>query len=76
MRSPVKGTTLKTKREALGFTQVQLAAILGVQPNTVARWENGVLAVPKVVVLAMETIERSFPKPAKTKRPEKRRGSQ
>lgn len=75
MRGPVNGTTLKTKREALGFTQVQLAEILGVQPNTVARWENGVLAVPKVVVLAMETVERSFPKTAKTKRREKRRSS-
>jgi transcriptional regulator with XRE-family HTH domain len=71
----VNGTTLKTKREVLGFTQVQLAEILGVQPNTVARWENGVLTVPKVVVLAMETVERSFPKTAKTKRGEKRRGS-
>jgi len=71
----VKGTALKTKRAALGITQVQLAEILGVQPNTVARWENGVLAVPKVVILAMETVERSVPKTAKTKRPEKRRGS-
>jgi transcriptional regulator with XRE-family HTH domain len=67
----VKGKALKTKRAALGITQVQLADILGVQPNTVARWENGVLDVPKIVALAMDTVERSFINPATTKRPKK-----
>ena len=71
----MNGTTLKAKREELGFTQVRLAEILGVQSNTVARWENGVLAVPKVVGLAMETVEQTYRKTAKTNRPEKRRSS-
>jgi transcriptional regulator with XRE-family HTH domain len=53
------GKELKRKRAALGLTQVQLAEILGVQPNTVARWENGVLVIPKMVSLAIATVERS-----------------
>jgi transcriptional regulator with XRE-family HTH domain len=67
----MKGKKLKAQRAALGLTQVQLAEILGVQPNTVARWENGVLGIPKVVVLAMETVERSLGK-TRSKRPQKK----
>ncbi|MGC2239095.1 MAG: helix-turn-helix domain-containing protein [Pyrinomonadaceae bacterium] len=54
------GSELKEKRESLDMTQVKLAEILDVKPNTVARWENGVLQVPKTVELAMETVERKF----------------
>jgi transcriptional regulator with XRE-family HTH domain len=67
----MKGKKLKAQRAALGLTQVQLAEILGVQPNTVARWENGVLDIPKVVVLAMETVGRSLGK-TRSKRPQKK----
>jgi len=62
----MKGKELKARRTALGLTQVQLAETLGVQPNTVARWENGVLDVPMLVALAVETVERSFRESAKT----------
>jgi transcriptional regulator with XRE-family HTH domain len=73
----MRGRELKARRKALGTTQVELAEILGVQPNTVARWENGVLDVPKVVALAIETVERSSHKNANTKRrPEKKRPAQ
>jgi len=68
----MKGKDLKARRAALGITQVQLAEILGVQPNTVARWENGVLDVPRVVALAMDTVERSSRRFTKTKRPGKK----
>jgi transcriptional regulator with XRE-family HTH domain len=51
---------LRGKRIALGFTQAQLAEILDVKPNTVARWERGLLSVPRTVELAMETVERLF----------------
>jgi len=71
----MKGKELKARRAALRMTQVQLAEILGVQPNTVARWENGVLDVPRVVVLAVDTVERSFRKLTKTKRPAKKHAS-
>lgn len=71
----MKGKELKARRAALRMTQVQLAEILGVQPNTVARWENGVLDVPRVVVLAVDTVERFFRKLTKTKRPAKKHAS-
>lgn len=45
------------------MTQVELAGRLDVQPNTVARWENGVMVVPKMVDLALKAIEaESTPK--------------
>jgi transcriptional regulator with XRE-family HTH domain len=53
----VKGQKLKQKREFLGLTQAKLAEILDVKPNTVARWENGVLVVPKIIELAMLAIQ-------------------
>jgi len=43
---------------SLGFNQAELAALLDIKPNTVSRYETGVLAVPKVVELALEGIER------------------
>ncbi|MBA2733851.1 MAG: helix-turn-helix domain-containing protein [Acidobacteria bacterium] len=56
---------MRDKRIALGLTQAQLADILDVKPNTVARWERGLLAVPRTVELAMETIERIYKKSGK-----------
>jgi transcriptional regulator with XRE-family HTH domain len=56
---------LREKRIALGLTQAQLAEILDVKPNTVARWERGLLLVPRTVELAMETVERMYKKSKK-----------
>lgn len=61
----MEGDELKEKRIALGLTQAQLAEILDVKPNTVARWERGLLAVPRTVELAMETVERMYKKSAR-----------
>lgn len=61
----MEGEKLKEKRIALGLTQAQLAAILDVKPNTVARWERGLLSVPRTVELAMETVERMYKKSGK-----------
>ncbi len=58
----MEGDKLREKRIALGLTQVQLAEILEVKPNTVARWERGLLSVPRTVKLAMETVERLYKK--------------
>ena len=54
----MNGTELKERRAVLGFTQARLAEVLAVKPNTVARWERGLLAVPQTVALAMATVER------------------
>ena len=54
----MKGKELKRRRRALKLTQVELSEILGVRSNTVARWENGVSPIPKLVPLAIETVER------------------
>jgi transcriptional regulator with XRE-family HTH domain len=61
----MEGEKLKEKRIVLGLTQAQLAEILDVKPNTVARWERGLLAVPRTVELAMETVERMYKKGGK-----------
>ena len=61
----MEGDELKEKRLALGLTQAQLAEILDVKPNTVARWERGLLVVPRTVELAMETVERMYKKSGK-----------
>jgi transcriptional regulator with XRE-family HTH domain len=54
----MNGTELKERRAVLGFTQARLAEVLDVKPNTVARWERGILTVPHTVALAMATVER------------------
>ncbi len=42
----------------MDLTQAQLASELGVQPNTISRYENEDLKIPKAVQLALETVER------------------
>lgn len=61
----MEGEKLKEKRAELGLTQAQLAEILDVKPNTVARWERGLLPVPRTVELAMATVERMYKKSGK-----------
>ena len=39
--SSVSGADIKSLRKKLGLTQVEFASLLGVAPNTVARWERG-----------------------------------
>lgn len=56
----MEGIELKKRREKLGLTQSALADILEVKPNTVTRWENGVLPISKTVELAFERVEIDF----------------
>jgi len=46
-------TDLRRLRRGLNLTQVQLAAALGVQPTTVARWEQGAYPIPPLAVTAL-----------------------
>ena len=43
------GQTLKRHRIRLGHSQQELAAMLGVDPMTVSRWERGVHRIPVAV---------------------------
>jgi transcriptional regulator with XRE-family HTH domain len=54
------GKELKIKRITLDLTQAQLASELGIQSNTVSRYENGDMRIPKTVELAMELLERRY----------------
>jgi transcriptional regulator with XRE-family HTH domain len=50
------GTQLRRLRRQQGWTQVQVAGHLGVDPNTVARWERGVVGVPEPVARLMRYV--------------------
>lgn len=47
---------IKTLREQLGLTQRALASAVGVQPNTIARWERGELRVSAPMMDRLEGV--------------------
>jgi len=53
----MKGTLLRTRRKQLGMTQVELAAALGVAPNTVARYERDEIGIPEPVARLVMLIQ-------------------
>jgi transcriptional regulator with XRE-family HTH domain len=59
----VDNKEFKRKRMSLGLNQTELARLLDIKPNTVSRYETGVLSVPKVVELALEGIESKINEP-------------
>jgi DNA-binding XRE family transcriptional regulator len=52
------GKQFRIKRATMDLTQAQLASELGVQPNTISRYETEDLKIPKAVELALKTIEQ------------------
>jgi DNA-binding XRE family transcriptional regulator len=56
---------LKVWRAKLGFTQARLAEVLGVQRNTVNRWEMGVLNMRPSVLLLIQRIALEHGAPIK-----------
>jgi transcriptional regulator with XRE-family HTH domain len=50
------GKELRRIRLQLELTQEALAMQLGVKRNTVTRWETGIIAVSRVVELAMRGL--------------------
>jgi transcriptional regulator with XRE-family HTH domain len=50
----------KLIRAFLEMTQAELASELGIQPNTVSRYETGDLKIPRTVELAMKMLERQL----------------
>lgn len=51
---------LRKIRKGLDLTQKQLAEMLGVAENTVARWERGELKIPPYLHLAMKQIRNEL----------------
>lgn len=49
---------MKALRKSLDLTQVELAERLEVEPNTVARWEQGLVKISKVVELAVKSLKK------------------
>lgn len=56
----MNGTDLRSSRQRLGLSQAQLARLLQVPPDTLAKWERGDLAIrhPEVMRLALERLEQ------------------
>lgn len=48
---------IRTRRRALGFTQAQLAEVLGYTPGCVGNWEQGRSVPSRAVVMAMLWLE-------------------
>lgn len=64
----VTGPELRKIRDSMGLSQAELAALLGVKPNTVARWERGEAKVPKTAELLAQRIgDRSGPTATNTR---------
>jgi transcriptional regulator with XRE-family HTH domain len=55
----MKLEAIKSYRQRLGLTQVQLAERFGVSANTIARWERGEVRpeAPEMVLLAFRGLE-------------------
>jgi transcriptional regulator with XRE-family HTH domain len=53
-------TELRTRRHILGLTQRELAVVLQVSANTVARWERGELRVgdPEHLICRLDRLQR------------------
>ena len=63
MPRPTDAAWLREQRAALGMTQAQLAAALGLSPQHIAKLEGGVSPVQQVHRLAVERL-LSSPAPA------------
>ncbi len=60
----MKPKELQKWRKETGYSQSQLAEVLGVATMTVSRWETGARAIPSFLHLALESVARN----SKTKR--------
>lgn len=58
--APMNGATFRRLRTRLALSQAKLAETMGVSPNTVYRWEAGLVEVPPPVAVLMRLlVERS-----------------
>ena len=61
---------VKQSREKLGFSQAELAQVIGVTGRTIQNWEAGVSAPKPPQVKAIERLLRILPPPAEAKEPD------
>ena len=54
----MEGDQLRLKRERLGMTQTELGKALDITLQSISRYERGEVAIPKIIELAMQSIER------------------
>ena len=57
----MKSTEIKALRERLHLTQKALAEAVGVEPNTVARWERGEVTISPAMADRLEKVVEDFP---------------
>lgn len=55
-RTQVPGSVVRVARKSLGLTQAQLAALMETAPETVSRWENDRLPIPRAEQLALVAL--------------------
>ena len=56
-RRIVSGDTIRRIRDGWGWTQQELADVLGVHKRTVSKWERGVLEVPHYRSIYFEKLD-------------------
>jgi DNA-binding transcriptional regulator YiaG len=52
----VNGSVIKSARKALGVRQIDLAVLLGCEPETVSRWETGARVMPRAEQFALVAL--------------------
>lgn len=57
MEIEMSAQEIRRLRQALGMTQVQLAALLDVHKATIKRWETGKTRVPGHVVTYLKSLK-------------------
>lgn len=61
---------VKQSREALGFSQAELAQAVGVTTRTIQNWEAGISSPKPLQVKAIERLLKILPPPAEVQEPD------